>query len=224
MQDYLNLSDTNFDKFFKRIINYTDMKCDGDNPEWTHIPLSYRADLKSSYAVWAAAYAKTLVPHTPVDTQAKNEAKLAGKAKIRPFVNLFLREDQPAVTDMDRTAIGVPNKDKNQTPHPVPDLKPETEAVPSGKGKHTVVAINPSARNKKKPALVSGVAFAHRVRNIDEPKIMAEDMPSDFQVKTTRDFQWSEELYGKIVDYATAYENSGGKRGPWSDVVSVIIA
>jgi hypothetical protein len=30
--------------------------------------------------------------------------------------------------------------------------------------------------------------------------------------------------YGRVADYAAAYENEGGKRGPWSDVVSVIIA
>jgi hypothetical protein len=49
------------------------------------------------------AYAKTLVPHTPVDTEAKNESE--AKGKIRPFVNVYLREDQPAVTDIDRTVM-----------------------------------------------------------------------------------------------------------------------
>jgi hypothetical protein len=49
-------------------------------------------------------------------------------------------------------------------------------------------------------------------------------MPSVFQTGTVRNFQWAEEDYGKVADYATAYENDGGKRGPWSDVVSVIIA
>jgi hypothetical protein len=221
--DYLNLSDGYFDDVFKVIIEYTDKKCEGATPEWTHIPAERRTELKTAYAVWAAAYVKTIGPHTPVDTEAKNEAKAEAKAKIRPFVNLFLREEQPAVTDMDRTAMSIPNRDKTPTPHPAPDIKPETEAVPSGKGKHTVIAMNPHTKNKKKPSLVTGVAFAHRTRNADEPKIAAQDMPSDFQVKTTRDFQWTEDLYGKVVDYATAYENEGGKRGPWSDVVSLII-
>ena len=224
MQDYLNLRDGYFDDLFKIIIEYTDKKCEGTTPEWTHIPAANRADLKTAYALWSAAYAKTIGPHTPVDTEAKNKAKTEAKAKIRPFVNLFLRKDQPAVTDMDRTAMSIPNRDQTPTHHPVPDVKPETEVVPSGKGKHTVIAMNPHSKSKKKPPLVMGVAFAHRVRDPDEPKIAPQDMPSDFQVKTTRDFQWSEELYGKIADYATAYENEGGKRGPWSDVKSVIIA
>jgi hypothetical protein len=49
-------------------------------------------------------------------------------------------------------------------------------------------------------------------------------MPSEFQVGAERSFQWTEEGYGRVADYATAYENGGGRRGPWSDVVSVIIA
>ncbi|MDR1399900.1 MAG: hypothetical protein LBJ41_08265 [Treponema sp.] len=224
MQDYLNLPDGHFDDIFNIIIEYTDKKCDGATPEWTHIPAERRAELKTAYTAWYAAYTKTIGPHTPVDTEAKNEAKDAAKAKIRPFVNLFLRDDQSAVTDMDRTAMSIPNRDKKPTHHPVPDIKPETEAVPSGKGRHTVIAMNTQTKSKKKPALVSGVAFAHRVRNLDEPKIAAQDMPSDFQLRTARYFQWTEEQYGKIVDYATAYENEGGKRGPWSDIVSVIIA
>jgi hypothetical protein len=139
-------------------------------------------------------------------------------------VNIYLREDQSAVTDMDRTAMSIPNKDKIPSTHPMPDIKPDTEAVPSGKGRHTVRALNPHSGDHKRPDLVKGVAFAHRKRNPEEPKNAADDMPSEFQSKTVKDFQWTETDYGKVCDYATAYENEGGKRGPWSDVVSVIIA
>ena len=159
-----------------------------------------------------------------MDTEAKNEAKAAAREKIRPFVNIYLREDQSAVTDMDRTAMSIPNRDRIPSAHPVPDIKPDTEAVPSGKGKHTVRALNPQSGDHKRPDLVKGVAFAHRVRGAEEPKNAADDMPSEFQAKTVKEFQWPEADYGKVCDYATAYENEGGKRGPWSDVVSVIIA
>jgi hypothetical protein len=224
MRDYLNLSDYEFNKLFKNVIDYTDEKCEGSPPKWTHIPAADRAVLKSVYAVWSEAYEKTKGPHTQVDTEVKNAAKAEAKAKLRPFVNLFLREEQTAVKDADRTAMGIPNKDKTPTHRPAPDVKPDTDAVPSGRGRHTVTAMNPHTKNAKKPDLVSGIAFAHRVRDQGEAKVQANDMPSDFQVKSTRDFQWPEEFYGKVADYATAYENEGGKRGPWSDVVSVIIA
>ena len=75
--------------------------------------------------------------------------------------------------------------------------------------------------NKPPPPLVKGAAFAHRLQEPEEAPAKAEEMPSVFQ--TVKNFQWGEESYGKAVDYACAYENEGGKRGPWSDVSSLII-
>jgi hypothetical protein len=224
MSDYLGLTDGKFDNFFKQLNQYSTQKCSGTPPEWPHIPMAELTKLVTAYDQWLAAYTNTLVPHSKVETEAKNEAKDAAKTVIRSFVNRFLREDWDVVTDMDRTEIGIPNRDKIATPHPAPTAKPQTDAVPSGKGKHTVTAINPQSQNKKRPSLVEGVAFAHKVRAESDPKSAPEDMPSVFQTGTSRDFQWPEADYGKVVDYATAYENAGGKRGPWSDVVSVIIA
>jgi hypothetical protein len=39
-----------------------------------------------------------------------------------------------------------------------------------------------------------------------------------------KDFQWDEECYGKVCDYACTYENEGGKRSLWSDVASLIVS
>ncbi|MDR1215590.1 MAG: hypothetical protein LBK25_02805 [Treponema sp.] len=222
--DYLNLTDALFNLFFRNLNRYLDQKCEGTPADWLHIPVIARQELKDAYTEWSTSYEKTTVPHTPVDTEAKNEMKVQAKAKIRPFVNVYLREDQSAVSDIDRTAMGIPNKDKTPTTHPAPDVKPETAAAPSGKGRHTVTALNPRTGDHKRPDLIKGVAFAHRIRNADDPKNNADDMPSVFQTRTVRDFQWTEADYGKTVDYATAYENEGGKRGPWSDVISIIIA
>jgi hypothetical protein len=224
MSDYLSLDDAGFDVFLQNLISYVEAKTSGLPPAWTHIPSGEVGALSDALDLWYTPYAKTLVPHTPVNTLAKNEAKKAAKLVIRSFVNRFLREDWAMVTDMDRDAIGVPTRDKIPTPHPEPAVKPELDAAPSGQGKHTVTAINPQSQNKKKPARVKGVAFAHKLRSADEPKARAEDMPSVFHVSAVKDFQWPEEDYGKVVDYAVAYENEGGKRGPWSNVASVIIA
>jgi hypothetical protein len=45
-----------------------------------------------------------------------------------------------------------------------------------------------------------------------------------FQTGTVKEFQWGEEYYGRVVDYACVYEGEGGKRGPWSDVASLIVS
>jgi hypothetical protein len=160
--------------------------------------------------------------HGKIDTLNKNETKKTLDSALRTYIQGFTARN-PAVTDEDRERMGLPLRDTTPTHHPEPDVKPVAEAAPSGKGRHTVTALNPQTGNKKKPPLVKGVAFAHRVRSAEEKPAAAEDMPSVFQTATVKNFQWGAEVYGKAVDYACAYENKGGKRGPWSDVASLIV-
>jgi hypothetical protein len=161
--------------------------------------------------------------HGKVDTLNKNEAKKTLSASLRTYIQGYVARN-PKVGDEDREQMGLPLRDTTPTPHPVPDKTPVTEAVPSGVRRHTVTAVNPDTGDRHKPPFVKGVAFAHRIREADAPKSRADDMPSIFQAGTERAFQWDEADYGKTCDYATAYENEGGKRGPWSDVVSAIVA
>ncbi|MDR2899913.1 MAG: hypothetical protein LBV20_00130 [Treponema sp.] len=106
----------------------------------------------------------------------------------------------------------------------VPDIKPEITVLPSGNGMHRITAINPQTQSRDKPDFVMTVAFAHRVRNPRESVLKAEDMPSQSQLNPLRMFQHKEEDYGAVADYAVAYENANGERGPWSNVVSLIIS
>ena len=160
--------------------------------------------------------------HGKIDTLNKNETKKTLDSALRTYIQGFIARN-PAVTDEDRERMGLPLRDTIPSPHLEPDVKPVAEAVPSGKGRHTVTALNPQTGNKKKPPLVKGVSFAHRVRGPEEAPAKAEDMPSVYQTAAVKNFQWDAEVYGKAVDYACAYENEGGKRGPWSDVASLIV-
>ena len=180
--------------------------------------------LEAPIAAFESALAVFKGPnHGKIDTLTKNETKKTLDSALRTYIQGFIARN-PAVTDEDRERMGLPLRDTIPTHHPAPEVKPVAEAVPSGKGRHTVTALNPQTGSKQKPPVVKGVAFAHRVRGPEEAPAKAEDMPSVFQTAAVKDFQWGAEVYGKVVDYACAYENDGGKRGPWSDVSSVIIA
>jgi hypothetical protein len=82
--------------------------------------------MEDSYSAWHEAYAGTLGPHTPVETEAKNNAKNASKKVIQLFVNRFLRYD-PSVTNEDRTAVGVHNRDTTRTPVEKPENQPTAD-------------------------------------------------------------------------------------------------
>jgi hypothetical protein len=84
--------------------------------------------------------------------------------------------------------------------------------------------VHPHSQNKEKPPLVRGIAYAHHIRGADEPKSRVEDMPSDYQAGTSRTFRYAEADSGKVAGYATAYENSTGARGPWSNAASLLIS
>jgi hypothetical protein len=220
---YIPRRNADFDLWFKNICQYVTAKTSGSPPEWTHIPPAETAKLNAAYTDWYAAYSATFGPHSQVENLAKDEARVHAEAVIRPFVKLYLKEEQPAVTDMDRAAMNIHNRDTNPTRHPVPGVKPVAEGEPAGRGKHIITAINPETGSKKKPDLVSGVAFAHRKRGTGEPKAHAGDMPSRYQASPVKEFQWEESDYGMAVDYAAAYENEHGGRGAWSDVITLII-
>jgi hypothetical protein len=109
---------------------------------------------------------------------AKNSAKKAVLAAVRVFANTSVRFNTK-MTEAEKAELGI-HRDNTPTTHPVPTAKPEVDAAPSGQGRHTVTAINPATQSKKKPLLVKGVAFAHRVRTAAEPKADPDDMPSLF--------------------------------------------
>ena len=161
--------------------------------------------------------------HGKVDTLNKNETKDALIHALRTYVQGYIARN-PLVTDEDKERMGLPLHDTTPTPHPAPDVRPDTEAEPAGKGEHRVTAVNPHTLNKEKPPLVTGVSFAHRVRGADESVSTAEAMPSEYQAGASRVYQYAQADFGKIADYAAAYENGTGKRGPWSNVTSLLIS
>jgi hypothetical protein len=161
--------------------------------------------------------------HGKVDTLAKNESREALTHALRTYIQGFIARN-PSVTDGDKENMGLPLRDSTPTPHGPPEVKPVIEAAPTASGAHKVTAANPLAPNKEKPDYAAGVAFACHLRAPDEPPREAADMPSEYQTGKTKLFQYTEADFGKVADYAAAYENNTGKRGPWSNVVSIIVS
>jgi hypothetical protein len=160
---------------------------------------------------------------TPGNRLTKAGETKAVKVAAREFANTSIRFNTK-MTDAQKLELGIRPKDTIPSHHPAPAVIPEIDAMPSGRRQHTVTAINPETKDRKRPELVKGVAFAYKLRQPDEPKSNAKDMPSVFQVKAVRVFEWDAEDVGKVADYAVAYENDGAARGKWSEVSSVIVA
>jgi hypothetical protein len=92
--------DANFDTWFCFMYQYVSPKCAGSPPAWNRIPQAALMNLAELHTAWKTAY----VTGIKVDTEAKNDAKKAAIAAVRPFVNQFLR--YPPVTDEGRNGYG----------------------------------------------------------------------------------------------------------------------
>jgi len=187
------------------------------------VPQAAAAELAGAKALAEARQAEAESPlRSKVTTAECNAAFAALRGVMRGMKKKFFL--QPPLETADFLSLSLKPPGRASGPRPAPAVKPGLDAAPSGKGRHTVTAINPETENRKKPDFVGGVAFASRTRESGEPRARAEDMPSVSQTGSQRAFQYEEADYGKVVDYAAAYESPSGKRGPWSDVISLVVA
>jgi hypothetical protein len=146
--DYIPARDADFDGWFLNYKNQVGEKTSGTPPEWTHIPAEKVTALVGHYDAWHAAYVKTLGPHTRVDTEAKNDELKASKAFIRPFTAQYLMFDP--VTNEDRTAIGVHNRDTTPTPLGPPSTVPVLEELkPLGNARVEIRAHDEKTPNSR---------------------------------------------------------------------------
>ncbi|MDR1219865.1 MAG: hypothetical protein LBK73_09690 [Treponema sp.] len=101
-RNFLDAGDAAFNNGLENLVDYVIEKTSGTPPAWSHIPPSAVTALESARANWRTAYQKTFGAHTPVDTEAKNDAHKAATAVTRPFIAQYLMF--PPVTNEDRAA------------------------------------------------------------------------------------------------------------------------
>jgi hypothetical protein len=215
--DYIPAKDGDFDGWFYNLIEYVDTKTSGDPPAWPNIP---PGDLIDAYPPWHTAYAKTLGPHTKVDTEAKNDARKAAVAFIRPFVNQYLR--YPPVTNEDRAAMGIHNPDTNPTPIPVPTTRPEYSLKVRDLRRVDIDFHDQGAAGKAKPYGYDGAVIFWSV--LTAPPARPEDLAhSELATRTPYTLSFEETDRGGRVYIALRWQNEKGEKGPWSEMQNAIV-
>jgi hypothetical protein len=222
MADFIPGKEAAFDSWFKFLIQYVAQKCGGSSPEWTHIPAAALTVVSDAYAAWYTAYSKTKGPHTPVDTEVKNDAKAAARAVVRPFVSRYLRF--PPVTNEDRTAMGIPNHDSHPTPIKPPETGPSFSIIQMGSGTLGIVYRNGgTGKRGSKPKGVTSVKICVGVS--DEPIIDQEKLPASKKAtKCPYLIRFREADRGRRAYFACKWELSKQDgESPWSEIQSEIV-
>jgi hypothetical protein len=217
---YIPANDAEFEVWFNNLVEYVLARVLVAQPVWTHIPKTEAEALAAAYTAWHTAYLPTQKPHSPVETEAKNDAKKAAVKVVQLFVNRYLR--YPPVTDEDRTAMGIPNRDTQPTPVPRPDDIPEVEALTP---KPRVLRFRFRRVNMQrwgKPEGVHGLELVWLIADAP-PKKVAELVHSAFATKSPLDLTFEEDDRGKRVYFAVRWETGAMKKGDFSEIMSAII-
>ncbi|MDR2446965.1 MAG: hypothetical protein LBD58_06695 [Treponema sp.] len=219
-KNYIPSNDAEFDRWIKFLIDYTERKCSGSPPAWDHIPAAARTGLADAYAVWAAASAAALGPHTPQETREKNRVRASVEHTTRGFVNRYLRF--PPVTDEDRDNMGIPNRDFVPTPTPKPEDVPEVEVSTPLPRTLRFRFRRIGSKRWGKPEGVHGLELLWIIA--DAPPVKLDGFPhSAFSTRNPLELAFEEDQRGKRVYFAARWETGTVKKGPESDIFNAII-
>ncbi|MDR1836378.1 MAG: hypothetical protein LBQ89_01840 [Treponema sp.] len=214
--DFIPRPDALFDAFYLRITDYVI-----DNAvRWGHIQQGDVDVLELEYDVWRRAYEPTLRPHTPVEMREKNRIRLISERALRHFINRFLRFEP--VSDMDRDAMAIPNRDLIRTPHI--DV---TEVVEFELRLRNIreVLVNFWIKGEVHHAKPEGYDGAVIIWDVlDSPPSRPDDLTLHTMAsRTPHVIEFDETERGRTVYIAASWQNERGNIGQWSEIQSAII-
>jgi hypothetical protein len=177
--------------------------------------------MADAYIAWYSAYVNTSGPHTPVETELKNEARKGAEHVIRPFVKQYLMF--PPVTPADRRAMGLhePNPDRVevQPPETAPELTPDT-------GTRRRIAIHyrdEGSEHRAKPEHVTGIEIRWSILEAP-PAHLKELINSSFDTRSPLVLEFDESDRGSRVYMSGRWEiHHEGAKGPFGAIVEAII-
>ena len=176
------------------------------------------ADLTESFRVWKDKDTRT------------NLARINLVKDREVFEPLYRRlarilKESISVSDSQLEAMGIPpRRSGGNTPTPKADEEPELEWEIIGKGRIRVYFFRKGGkRHSAKLKGQHGVEFwwvilpEHRAVFIDELT------HSEFDTRSPYTFEFSDRLSGQYLYFAARWENTRSEKGPWSEIIAVMI-
>ncbi|MHB9294598.1 hypothetical protein PilKf_00322 [Pillotina sp. SPG140] len=223
VKDYIPTRYAEFDGWFESFIAYLLEKTGGTTPIWIHIPLALITALQAAYQAWHAAYEKTLGAHTPVETEAKNEEYAKAVALIRPFVAQYLKFDP--VTNEDRTAMGLHNRDTNPSPIPPPSTRVVITDIRALGGFQVKIWFR-DEQNAKSQAVPYGnngclLNYMWSTERLNDVSLLNKTV---LMTRSPWTLTLPPESQATFLSCTTRWQNEKGELGPWSEVHHVVVA
>ncbi|MDR1284494.1 MAG: hypothetical protein LBK99_27335, partial [Opitutaceae bacterium] len=179
--------------------------------------------LIAAQATWRTARttAKNPATRTPVAIQAKKAARKTLEKQLRFVAAAYLARN-PLVHDKDRVAMGITVRKTTRTPQPVPAKQPGMRITLVAPGRVQVSFFDLENHRRARAPFTSGVEMASALRET-APLTDADFTRSHFATRSPFTFDFDIADRGKTLWLRLRWENSRGKKGPWTDVYQVII-
>jgi hypothetical protein len=188
------------------------------------IPEQAVAAIEAGRRRWNSAYSTYLDPakRTKAVVSEKNDARRAYEAVLRPFVQGWLMHN-PWVTGADRRDMSLPVYDRTPTPVAAPKSRPELEIDFSQIARHTLRVRDSESKSAGRPAHVAGFEIWRRVGGHAQPAI-DEMLLIGQATRSPHTLEYASTYRSQPAWYALRWVNTRGEKGPWSEIVSAIIA
>ena len=210
------------DTFFKNICQYVTMMCEGETPQWTHIPPAERTALFAAYTDWNAAYMPTLVPHIPAVTAARDAAWKRSRKVLSRFIKVWFRGFPDIVTEAHLKNMGIPPIDSTHTPIGRPATRPVFRIVVKNTRLLSIPFQDEEGESKGIPYGMSGAVIARGI--LDAPPVEADGLPhTELATASPHPLRFKEEDRGKTVYIAMCWQNESGVRGDFTEIQSAIV-
>jgi hypothetical protein len=127
------------------------------------------------------------------------------------------------MTDADRRAIGLPVRDRRPAPTPQPKTRTEMDIDFAEIAQHTLRVRDSESKNPGKPPRIIGFEIWRQVGKNTAP-LFEEMHLVELAIRSPHTLEYASADRGKTVWYATRWVNTRGEKGPWSEIISAIIA
>jgi hypothetical protein len=184
--------------------------------QWLNAQLPNRVAYTAAYNNWFDPSERT-----PNKTIKLTEAEEAFKPMYRELYTGFLKNN-PLVTDEDLNSMGLPQRSTGgRHPAPIATTVPWTKAI-TALLRHVSFDYGGSETSKAKPAGQHGMELIWEIAP-EKPHSIHGLTHSAFDTHTPITLEFEEEERGKTLWYAVRWENTRGEKGPWSEIMSVVI-
>ncbi|MDR2808628.1 MAG: hypothetical protein LBB43_06460 [Spirochaetaceae bacterium] len=216
--DYIPSADPSFYEWVKFLLAYilqNFSKWNIPSPETTLVPL---------VTAFEAAYTTCQNPNKgKVDTQKKNEARKNLEKELRVYNKAYLLYN-PVVSDGDRTAMGLPIYKESRSPIQKPETAPQLLPNIATRRVIKVYYKDEKSARRGKPAHVKGIEVKW-AKLKEAPKDIADLVNSAFDTSPPLVLEFQEHERGEKVFMCGRWEiQREGEKGPWGDIVEVIIS